>query len=171
MEFLMYTAGPIKGLTYKGASNWREYVRDEMDRLSPWIKTISPVRGDHAQKGTEQIIISDSKDHIFTTKYAINQRDYNDVQRADIIFVNLLDTDVVSIGTVMEIAWARAFAKPVVLLMEDGNIHDHPLLRYPAGYITNNLDKGIHVAISVISTDEQMSQYTPIEDFDLNFNN
>jgi nucleoside 2-deoxyribosyltransferase len=166
----MYTAGPIKGLTYDGASTWREYVRDEMERLSPWIKTVSPVRGDHAQKGTGQVIMNDSKDHIFTTKYAINQRDFNDVKRADIIFVNLLGTEVVSIGTVMEIAWARAFQKPVVLMMEDDNIHDHPLLRYPAGYITDNLDKGVHVAISVISTDEQMSQYTPKDNFDLNFN-
>lgn len=165
----MYTAGPIKGLTYDGASTWREYVHSEMQDIAPWIKTVSPVRGDHAQKGTEQVIMNDSKEHVFTTKYAINQRDYNDVKRSDIIFVNLLDTDVVSIGTVMEIAWARAFDKPVVMMMKDGNIHDHPLLRYPAGYIVDDLDLGIHVAISVISTDEQMSWYTPRKNYKLTF--
>ena len=169
MEFLMYTAGPIKGLTYDGASTWREYVHNEMKELAPWIKTISPVRGDHAAKGTDKLIQNDFKEHVFTTKYAINQRDYNDVKRADIIFVNLLGTEVVSIGTVMEIAWARAFNKPVVMMMKDGNIHDHPLLRYPAGYIVDDLDLGVHVAISVISTDEQMSIYTPRQNLDLNF--
>jgi len=159
MEFLMYTAGPIKGLKYKEAESWREYVNKEMNCLAPWINTLSPVRGDHAMKGTDNIIYNESDDHILSTKKALNQRDYNDVKRSDIIFVNLLDTEVVSIGTVMEIAWARSFQIPVILVMEKENIHNHPLLTYPAGYITNNIDEGIHVAISVVSTDNQLSDY------------
>jgi hypothetical protein len=42
----------------------------------------------------------------------ITTRDYNDCKRCDILVANFLGADKISIGTVMEIAWAKAFPNP-----------------------------------------------------------
>jgi len=156
-EFLVYTAGPITGLTYNDILGWREYVNE---MVPEWISCISPLRGKHVLKDNPDKIAKDvHPDAILSTGIAINQRDFNDIKRCDLVLVNLLGTTKVSIGTVMEIAWARAFGKPVVLLLESGNIHDHTLLKFPAGYITTDLDEAIDVVVSVLGTDKQIELY------------
>jgi nucleoside 2-deoxyribosyltransferase len=46
-----------------------------------------------------------------------------------VVLVNLLGVKKVSIGTVMEIAFAHARQIPVILLIEsDGNPHEHPMI-------------------------------------------
>lgn len=73
----------------------------------------------------------------------INVRDYNDVKTSDALLVNLLDyNNKVSIGTVMEIAWARVFQIPVVIVMEKENIHNHGMLTY-GNIVVNGLSEGI----------------------------
>jgi nucleoside 2-deoxyribosyltransferase len=141
-NFLVYLAGPITGVTYDGCTEWREYVKDKVDNS---ILTLSPMRGKQFIKERSEggLIGMSFEDSLLASNKGINTRDYFDVQRADAIFVNFLGAKKVSIGTVMEIAWARAFNKPVVCIMEENNIHQHSMLNYACGYITNDLDLGI----------------------------
>jgi nucleoside 2-deoxyribosyltransferase len=57
----------------------------------------------------------------------------------------------VSIGTVMEIAWAHAYGKPVVLVMEEGNVHDHPMIRECSPFIVHTLDEGIELVNAILA--------------------
>ncbi len=57
----------------------------------------------------------------------------------------------ISIGTVIELGWADAYRKPVILVMDkEDNPHDHPMVREIAGYYVNTLTAGLELAIALL---------------------
>jgi hypothetical protein len=79
-------------------------------------------------------------------------RDHWDCFRSDIILANLLGAKAVSIGTVMEIAWAHAYRKPLVLVMEppgEGNPHDHMMVTQAAAYRVSSLEAAFQVVVAL----------------------
>jgi hypothetical protein len=91
-------------------------------------------------------------DHILATSRGIITRDRFDVRRCDLLFAYLLGATKVSIGTVMEIAWADMLRTPVVLCIEDkGNIHDHSMIREAIGFRTKSLDQAIDIIESILA--------------------
>jgi nucleoside 2-deoxyribosyltransferase len=79
-------------------------------------------------------------------------RDYFDCQNCDVILANLLSTKIVSIGTVMECAWAYAFNKPLIMVMEEeGNLHEHAMLREATGFRVSTIDDAILIANSILT--------------------
>jgi nucleoside 2-deoxyribosyltransferase len=125
---LVYLAGPIHGLEYDAATDWRFQTSAALrDR---GIESLNPMRAklNIAERGR---ISNDFRDYaglgsMFTSRGIIS-RDFNDVKRCDAILVNLLDTPQAPTGSTMEIAWAYAFQKPVVAAIAD----DHKLLLHP----------------------------------------
>jgi len=77
-------------------------------------------------------------------------RDYFDCTTCDILIVNLLGYTRVSIGTVMEIAWAHAHRIPIICIMEEGNIHDHPMINEAIGFRVESVYDAIDVARAVL---------------------
>lgn len=150
---IVYLAGPIAGLSGRGATDWRS---DAAWTLSAHeVDTLDPMRGKDALTGADHISL-DYKDYAhngptFTSK-GIMTRDFTDVKRCDALLVNLLDAKRVSLGTVMELAWAFAMQKPTVVVIEDeGNVHDnHPMVHEAIGFRVNNLDAGIDAVASVL---------------------
>jgi hypothetical protein len=51
----------------------------------------------------------------------------------------------------MELAWADLKRTPIILVMDEMNVHQHSFVREVAGYITDDLDEGIAIAVSVLS--------------------
>lgn len=155
-NFLVYLAGPITGTTYEECTEWREKVKEMVD----WsISTLSPMRGKQfiKERSSSIGIVMSYEDSPLASGKGINTRDYNDVRRADAIFVNFLGADKVSIGTVMEIAWARAFSIPVVCVMEKDNIHQHAMLNYACGYIVETLEEGVAVLEALLLPDSKVA--------------
>ena len=76
-------------------------------------------------------------------------RDFNDVKRCDAILVNLLGAKSASLGTVMELGWAYALQKPVVVAIEPiGNPHDrHPMIEETIRFRAPDLDAAIDAAM------------------------
>ena len=89
--------------------------------------------------------------HPLSTRRGITCRDRMDVMRCDMVIANFLGAKKVSIGTVMEIAWADAFRKPIVVVMEKGNIHEHSMLNQVSGFIVSSLDEAIELVVTVLS--------------------
>ena len=143
----IYLAGAITGLSYSETIDWRKYVAD---RLPSNIRPLSPMRGKQYLK-EEQTIADFYSKHIMSTSKGITCRDRNDVARADAVLANLIGTQKVSIGTVIEIAWADMLRKPIIVVMESDNIHQHSMLNECAGFVTSSLDEGIDVAIKLLS--------------------
>jgi hypothetical protein len=152
MQRTVYLAGPITGLTFEGATSWREYA---VSKFPDWLLPLSPLRGKSYLKGMvdERNTIADHyQNKILSTPRGITTRDRNDVMRSDAVLVNFMGAPRVSIGTVVEVGWADAFRKPLIVVMDRENMHWHSIIRECAGYITADLDEAIDVTIQVLSS-------------------
>jgi nucleoside 2-deoxyribosyltransferase len=143
----IYLAGPIAGLTFDDAQDWREDVRA---MLAPEIDAYSPLRQKHFLR-KHGVIEQTAYTNPMATDRGIMTRDHWDCQTSDLILCNLLDTKRVTIGSVMEIAWAYAYRKPLIVVMEpSGNLHDHPMVRDAIGYRVPTLDAAVAVARAIL---------------------
>jgi hypothetical protein len=146
-EALLYLAGPITGLSYGESTDWRAEVAA---KLPPHIKAVSPMRGKTYL--AQRTSIADSYEEIvLSSQKGITCRDRFDVLRCDMILVNFLGAQKVSIGSVMEIAWADAFRKPIVLVMESQSVHDHAMIREVSGFIVPTLGEAITLVGAIFS--------------------
>ena len=143
----IYLSGPISGLSYEGCTSWRDYVIQKLPG------SISPLRGKEFLK-KEGIIEGAYEGHPFATAKGITTRDRNDVLTSDLVLVNLLGATRISIGTVMEIAWADARRIPVILVIEENNPHHHPILDTCCGFHCRTLDEAIQCAKIVLMEGE-----------------
>ena len=146
-EFLLYCAGPISGVSYGESTDWREYVAG---KLPVHIKAVSTMRGKKYLAGESKV--KDSyEEHPLSCQKGITCRDRMDTMRCDMVLVNFLGAKSVSIGSVMEIAWADAYRKPIVVVMEKDNVHWHAMVREVSGFIVSDLDEAIKIVNAVLS--------------------
>lgn len=158
----IYLAGPIAGLPWADATDWREWVRDQ----NPDCEIKSPMRGkdflreiDHIPEGSAKLQAPDLAkrgiDASVSSQHAIVVRDHWDVSSADILMVNLLpamDTGVASIGTCFELAWAWKYQKPAIVAMqEEHNPNDHPFVREAAYVVVPTLEEMNAVARTLLN--------------------
>ena len=143
----LFLAGPLTGISYGDALDWRKYVES---KLPSDVIAFSALRGkEHLAK---KAVLKDSyPEHLLSTPQGTITRDRYDVSRCDALFVNFLKAERVSIGTIMEMAWADARRIPIILAMEKGNIHDHAFVRQVAAFIAGDLDEAIQTAVDVIT--------------------
>lgn len=147
-NYLVYLAGPITGISYGECTDWRAYA-DTL--LSPGISGVSPMRAKE-YLASKPVIDHSYEDTVLSCSKGITTRDRMDVQRADLVLVNLIGAKTVSIGTVMEIAWADAYGVPVVVAMEPtGNLHEHPMIKECTGFRTASLEEACRIASSIIT--------------------
>jgi nucleoside 2-deoxyribosyltransferase len=150
----VYLAGPIKGCSYAGATSWREYVKILLEDVG--IDAFSPLRAKQYLRGLDEVgndLLKDSYAQFpLSTNKAILHRDRHDCMKCDAVLMNLLGATNISIGTVMEVAWADAARVPVILVMEkDGsNPHEHGLMVEACGFRVDNLDEGIRMVGSIL---------------------
>lgn len=163
----VYLAGPITGASWNQSEDWRDELKALAEesvvyhttglRMGPFadVKFYSPLRGkDYLRNESE---IGDSYSQFkFSTPHAIMIRDHHDVQTCDVVIANLTGATRVSIGTVMEIAWAYAYRKPVICIMEPAekqvtgfepsvgkNIHEHSMLNEAIYYRAESVEEAL----------------------------
>ncbi len=145
----VYLAGPITGLSYGNAADWRAYATEQFS-CSPHIVPLSPLRAKIYLQGEQSI--AKSYNHIpLSSDKGITTRDRFDTRRSSVILMNLLGAETVTIGTMIEAGWADAYRKPVVLVMEAENLHNHPMLREIAGYVVPSLDEAIDLVRALLT--------------------
>ena len=141
----VYLAGPIAGNGYKTVTNWRI---DAAIRLSP-IKTLDPMRAKSFLKGETEDVHNYQRttvvENALGSSKGITARDRMDVMSCDVVLMNLLGAQTVSIGTMIEVGWADAFRKPIILIIDENNPHLHPMVMEMAGFIVTNMDEAIEV--------------------------
>jgi len=148
-----YLAGPITGLDYKGATDWRTQAT-----LKLWphgIAGLSPMRGKDYLAHLKSISgTGEEYAHlgVLSTQKSVVTRDRFDTRTSDVILMNMLGAERVSIGTMIEAGWADAFRVPIVLAIEDGNVHQHMMLREVAGFIVPTLEDALHTVIAVLGS-------------------
>lgn len=144
----VYLAGPISGLTWSESSIWRDQAATALAKDG--VECFSPMRD--CDNLTQVGVIDGTcsyDDGLLTTSRAVMSRDFFDVKRADLILVNLHSAKKVSIGTIMEIAWAWQMQKPVVIIAEPTNQQvAHIMVQEAASVIVPDLNQAISVVRS-----------------------
>ena len=132
----VYLAGPISWLTYEQATQWRKEAKEQLEKLG--FTVIDPMR----QKEPTGDILENENGTRNGIQYWTQDR--LDIEQCDILLVNFLDAGlVVSIGTCVEIGMAVQLNIPIVVIMEQDNVHQHPFITTPAEYIANVLEHAI----------------------------
>lgn len=139
---LAYLAGPIAGLTHDGATDWRERAAE---LLAPEVVALSPMRGKAYLKHAGVIGNAPYLQPLSSDR-GIVARDRFDVRRADLVIANLAGARAVSIGSCVEFGWADAFGTPVLLVLNAGELHDHPFLRQLAGWTVQTVEDACELA-------------------------
>ncbi|MCK9541095.1 MAG: nucleoside 2-deoxyribosyltransferase [Novosphingobium sp.] len=147
----VYLAGPITGQSLKGCSEWRDFARRELYNYG--ISGLDPLRGKQ-YLSNEKYIKDSYSQHVMSTAKGINRRDMNDVRQSDVILINVLGAEKVSIGTILEAGAAYALNKPIILVMEENNIHKHGMLDDMAGWIVDSLEEAIIIAAYILGAEK-----------------
>lgn len=148
MNKKVYLAGPVTGLSYEDCVDWRNHAKEVLGHagiigISP-LRAIDYLTSEHKIDLVYDMPLSNSK--------GITARSRWDAMDCDVVFINVLDAEIVSIGTVMEVAWADILRKPIILVMEDeGNPHDHPMITESVGFRLTTLDEGLEIAKAILS--------------------
>lgn len=147
MNRKVYLAGAISGLSYADGQDWRTYATEKLAESG--IDGFSPLRAKD-YLAAHGLLTGSYEQFPLSTAAGIMTRDHYDCMTADVILMNLLNTQKVSIGTVMEAAWAFAYRKPLVMIMEPGNLHEHPMLDQAIGFRVDNLDNGLSIVKAIL---------------------
>lgn len=151
----VYLAGPITGLTWEEATGWRQYMTLELKPHG--ITCYSPLRFKTFLSHLNGNKIADSyapETSVLATPHGITMRDRWDATRCDVLFVNFLGAKQVSIGTVLEVSWADSKRVPIVIAMEEDNIHNHSMIKQCAGFVVPTLREGIDVVVALLKTED-----------------
>lgn len=147
----VYLAGPIAGLLYEDCIRWRQQTKKKLKKHG--IIGVSPVDAESVRLKKETRPMNSlgySKDPLSSAR-GLTVKDRWYCTNADMILVNFLGAKKVSLGTVMEIAWADSARIPVVVVMEsEGNPHDHAMINECSGYRVTTLEEAIRIIKSIL---------------------
>lgn len=144
----VYLAGPITGQTVSGCTTWRHRAKEYLDSLG--FDAFSPMRGkDYIEDGVPLPAFYKREPDpthisgILSSARGVLARDHWDVKRCDILLAYFHEAERVSIGTVMEIAFAHAYDKPIVGVVDE--IHEHPFVCECITHPCDNLEDALEV--------------------------
>ena len=154
----VYLAGPIGGLDYEGATDWRVDAAKTLSAVG--ITSYDPMRWKSFLDNEEKIsVVANTYTHPLATSRGIMARDYNDCKTCDVILVNLLpcaETGKPTLGTVMEMAWAYAFQKPLVVIAKDDDEHVlHPMISEAISYHVPTIEQGLKIVKAILCPKER----------------
>lgn len=144
----VYLAGPVTDCTEGEAKDWREVVRERLHVYG--IRSISPVRCEPARG--ERYTLS-NQDPRFGTARAIASKNFADVQMCDMALCYMPQSMMkrrLSLGTLVELAWAHALRKPTILVSEYPLLMDHPVVQACANWPLSTLDEACEVLIGIL---------------------
>jgi nucleoside 2-deoxyribosyltransferase len=145
----VYLAGPIEGCTKGEANDWRI---DAINHLACYgIAGISPLRCEPIIGERYNIEHVDPK---FGTARAIGSKNVFDARTCDMTLVYLpkvLNARRPSYGSIIELAWAHVLGKPTVLVTDDPTVREHPVVNACAGWLLDDLDDGLEVAVGILA--------------------
>lgn len=145
-SLVVYLAGPMTGQTYEETIAWRKYAREKLEEAE--FTVLDPARGLMFLK--PEAVVKDAYEEFSTeNKHTVFVRDRFDSTRSDILLVNLLKASKVSIGTMMELAWAHLSNKfPVVVMEREGNPHMHAFMRECAGIVRESVEDAVDYIVA-----------------------
>lgn len=136
----VYLAGPISGKDYASVMCYIEKTAARLEEMG--YEILHPMLGKSYLR-TELEFRAHGYENPVSTNHAIFERDRWMVARCDIVLAQLQDAfDRVSIGTVMELAWASMLGKhTIVIIGAPANIHRHAFILEAADIVFDTLQE------------------------------
>jgi len=154
-RLLIYLAGPITGLSYGEALDWRAEVRERLAASAPHIECIDPMRTKQHLAAVDTIGPHGHAGALLDS-HAVVARDLWDVDRCDVVLMNLSGASEVSIGSMVELGRASVRGKFVIVVLppadpasEHPNPHDHLFVHELASTLVKDLDDALAVIESM----------------------
>lgn len=150
----VYLAGPITGLTYDDGQDWRHYAKAWLE--AEGIDGFSPLRAKTHLRALGVLDNAGTPDSAYIGLNALSEpqgitaRDRFDCMGRDLVLVNFIGAERVSVGTCIELGWADAARVPLVVAMEADNIHRHAMVNTVSGFIVDSLDEALAVSKAVL---------------------
>ena len=158
MTHSIYLSGPISEVSLNIAQEWRASFEEAVQQVgSPLIRCINPMRF----RLTTPMSTEDPT--------YITSRDRFDVQRADLLVVNFLyqpHQETISIGSVIEMAWADAWRKPIIMAVPvnwKSRLFTHPFIQDIVTTIVYTEQELIYQARAFLSLTESRSEVDILE--------
>jgi nucleoside 2-deoxyribosyltransferase len=139
----IYLAGPISGLSLEEANQWRRLATMS---LRP-AECINPLRG--AENQPDRYFNPNGER--WTSMPQIFQRDHHDVMTCDAVLANFIGAKIVSRGTLMELAWAYAYRKPIVMAIEEDNPNYDVFMWQTTPFVCASLDDAIEMMVLLLN--------------------
>lgn len=145
----VYLAGPITGKTYQEARyGWRQELAD---LLIGDVHVLSPMRHEGHLAEIQGPLNKSYPTHLFSHSKMIVAKDFLDIDESTIVVANFEPATKISIGTLVELGYARAKDKTIVVIMPDGNMHDHPFVREVAAVVVPDVATAATIVGSLLS--------------------
>lgn len=145
----VYLAGPITGLNFAGAVDWRKAATAYLEPHG--IRGVSPMRAKDYLAGERDLQAMGYETHPLSTPQGILTRDRWDCTHSDAVLFNFVGASRISIGTCMEVAWADLARVPAVLCMEEGNAHEHGMVVAACGWRVHSLEDGLELLVAILN--------------------
>ena len=137
----IYLVGPISGESYD------DVVASIEERSSAILEQVTGAQVYHPMIGKSYLrneikFKSTAYDQYpMSTNRAIVGRDKWMVRQSDVIVADFRSAQIVSIGSMFEIAWAHLLGKLVVVMMGDDNVHQHAFVIEAADVIFETFEE------------------------------
>ncbi len=136
----IYIASPISGLTSEEVFNYYDDTERKLRQFG--FKTQSPMTAKNYLRG-EMLMNPSGYEQPASTGHSIYKRDKWMLKNSDVVFVNLLNSDVISIGCMFELAWADMLGKHVVVVCDGKKPYDHAFINGAADVVFTSLDDAL----------------------------
>lgn len=140
VEMKIYLAHPVSGYSYEKVA---EYFRETAKRLKSIGYGVFYPLIDKGVLRNELKYRAEGYQNPLSTNHAVIERDRWMVQLSDIVFVYLKGVKDVSIGCMMELAWAHLLGKHTIVVMEKENIHNHAFVLEAADIVFENFEEAM----------------------------
>ena len=147
MKLRLYCAGPISGVEKGKVMEYWDSAKKKFSEMG--YEVFNPMTGkDEFRNDLPTEVFKpagyNGKGNPVTTDHGITHSDLWMVGMVDIVYANLYHAKTVSIGTVSEIAWGKAFGKNVIVVMEEGNPHQHAFIHENATVVFPTPEEAEH---------------------------
>lgn len=119
---VVYFAHPISGVSLEVVQQYYDDIRKMFGKIcfvqTPMDVVARTDLSERKESFKDPAMVND----------VITNRDYKFVEGCNVIFANLSKCTRVSIGTVMEIAWAYAHHKYIIIVMDENGLHEHGMI-------------------------------------------
>ena len=144
----IYVAGPISGMSYDEVQKYFKTTSHKLEQLG--YDVLTPMIGKSALR-TELKLRTKDYTYPISTNHAIFGRDQWMVRQSDIILCNLENSgERVSIGSMMELAWASMLGKHIIVVLPKNNIHQHAFVLEAADIIYETYDEALEYLENLI---------------------